>query len=358
MERPKYQRAAATLFCVLAVIIFLYLLFEYALGIILPFGIAFCVGVPIYHLSVRAQKRTRLPRKLCAVLLVALFLSVLVILVFVALNRLFSELEELVEWLRSDTERLGHAVGRIFGYVEDISSHIPFIEEIENIDGLENLRQTIDRGVSDIIGDFVNKMTSALPAWAVKVIKYTPKVFITIIVSVLACFYFAVDYGRLRDGALGYFKGRGADKLSRALSSVGKALKRYARAYLVIMLLTFFEVFVGLLIIGKRYAFLLALIVAVVDVLPVFGAGTVLLPWAVVSLLMRDMRTGLGLLILYGVITIIRQIAEPRIVGGSLGIHPLVTLFSMFAGLSLFGVAGMLFAPAMVMVCKEIFKTD
>ena len=122
------------------------------------------------------------------------------------------------------------------------------------------------------------------------------------------------------------------------------------------MLLTFVEVFVGLLTIGTRYAFLLAAVVAIVDILPVFGAGTVLIPWAVVSLLMKDYQTGMGLLALYGVITIVRQVAEPRIVGESLGIHPLATLVAMFTGLSLFGLTGMLLGPFVVMIAKEMLE--
>ena len=144
--------------------------------------------------------------------------------------------------------------------------------------------------------------------------------------------------------------------MSGVLTSVGKALKSYAKAYLLIMLLTFCEVFVGLLIMRRRYAFILAFLIAVVDILPIFGAGTVIIPWAVFELITKDTRTGLGLLILYGVVTIIRQIAEPKIVGESLGIHPLATLVAMFAGLKLFGFVGVLFAPMVAIVVKEILK--
>ena len=351
--RSKYVDTAAKLFCVIAALVIVWLLFEYALGVVLPFAVSFCVGVPIYKLSAVISRKIRFPRRLCAFVLTLVFLALLAALIFWAVNRLFGELEELVEWLSEDSEEVGNTVGIFFGYIGDISSKIPFIEQIENIEGLENFRETVDKGITDAVGGFVGKVTSSLPEWALGVIKRTPRALITVLVSLLSCFYFAMDYEKLREGILLRIGNGGREKAERWLGVLSRALKRYGKAYLLIMLMTFTEVFIGLLFLGKRYAFILALVIAVVDILPVLGAGTVIIPWAVVALLMKDMRTGLGLLILYGVITIVRQIAEPKIVGDSLGVHPLVTLFAMFAGLTLFGIPGMLLAPAAAMVVKE-----
>ncbi len=358
MEKAKALRWASIFFCIIAVLLLIYLLFEYALGIILPFAIAFFVGAPIYSLSVKINKASRIPRKLCALILVVLFFGALALIVFISFNRLFLELEELIEWLRSESDSLRDAVGGVFGYLEGFSSKIPFIEEIETIKGLEDLRETIDQSVSNLISELITKLATLLPEWVIKVIKYTPRVLITALVTLIACVYFAMDYGRIRESALKALPKNAEERLSRILSSLGNALKSYAKAYLFIMLLTFCEVFTGLLILRRRYAFILALLIAVVDILPVFGAGTVIIPWAVFALITKDTGTGLGLLILYGIVTIIRQIVEPKIVGESLGIHPLATLFAMFAGLKLFGVAGMILAPSMAMIAKEVIEGE
>ena len=356
VERRKYTELAACLFCIIAVAILVWLIFEYAIGIVIPFIIAFCVGVPIYKLSCAICTRSQTARKLCAFVLVVVLLALLGAVVFWAFNRLMTEVEELIKWLGENDESVGGVVGVVFGYVSDVSSKIPFIEALENIEGLEDLRVTIDEGISGMIGDFVSGVTSSIPSRALSIIKGAPKIIITVLVTILSCFYFAMDYDGLKSGILNTV----SERSRRGICSLGEivcsAVKRYARAYLFIMLLTFTEVFIGLLLLGQRYAFLLAFVVAVVDILPVFGAGTVLVPWAVVSLLIRDLKTGLGLIVLYGVITIIRQVAEPKIIGESLGIHPLVTLFAMFVGLSLFGIPGMLLGPAFALVAKEIIK--
>ena len=124
------------------------------------------------------------------------------------------------------------------------------------------------------------------------------------------------------------------------------------------MLLTFFEVLIGLLILKKDYAFLISLGIAAVDLLPLLGAGSVLLPWAIVSFIMRDTQTAMGLLILYGIIVVVRQIAEPRIVGSSIGISPIASLFSMYVGLKLFGLIGMILGPAAAFVISELVGNE
>ena len=101
----------------------------------------------------------------------------------------------------------------------------------------------------------------------------------------------------------------------------------------------------------------MAFIIAGLDFLPIIGAGAVLLPWALLSFAGGDLRFGLGLLIIYGVVTIARQISEARLIGGSLGIHPLATLFAMYAGLKLFGFFGMLMGPVAALAAREYLKS-
>ena len=107
-------------------------------------------------------------------------------------------------------------------------------------------------------------------------------------------------------------------------------------------------------VLGQKYSFLLAAMVAVVDILPVLGAGTVLIPWAVFSFLFHESSLGVGLLILYGVITILRQVVEPHLVGESLGVHPLLVLLCAFGSSLLLGFGGMLLGPLLAVVIREL----
>lgn len=130
----------------------------------------------------------------------------------------------------------------------------------------------------------------------------------------------------------------------------------YLKAYAILMAITALELLVGFWIIGVDYALLLALIVSVIDILPILGVGTVLLPWGVYALVIKDYRLGVGLLLLYAVIWVIRQFLEPKIVSNQIGMHPLLTLISMYIGLRAVGFWGMLLFPMALLIFMKTRK--
>ena len=146
-------------------------------------------------------------------------------------------------------------------------------------------------------------------------------------------------------------------KTKRLFSNIiGKMLKAYA----TIIFVTFCEVTIGLnvlKIIGVYdggYIVAIAICTALLDILPVFGTGTVLVPWAVVSFFNGNVGLGIGLLVLYGLITVIRQILEPRLVAMNVGLPPIVTLAGMYLGLQIFGVVGLFAVPITVVMVKVL----
>jgi sporulation integral membrane protein YtvI len=137
-------------------------------------------------------------------------------------------------------------------------------------------------------------------------------------------------------------------------AAAGTTLKKVFRSYAILFLFTFSELLLGFVLLGEAYAFLLALVTALVDSLPVFGTGTVLLPLALYRFFTGDSHTATGFLILYAAVTVIRQILEPKILGKGVGMHPLLMLISMYAGLKLFGIFGMIVIPILAMIAKSI----
>jgi len=115
---------------------------------------------------------------------------------------------------------------------------------------------------------------------------------------------------------------------------------------------TFIESFIGLTFIGVDYAFTLAIIIALLDILPVLGTGGIYVPWAIANFVMGNYRLGVALLVIYGIITVVRYMIEPKVVGQQLGIHPVLTLMSMFAGMKLIGAAGLILGPTTVVALK------
>ena len=122
------------------------------------------------------------------------------------------------------------------------------------------------------------------------------------------------------------------------------------------MLLTFAEIFIGLSILKVNYALLLAILIAVVDILPLIGTGTILIPWAIFSFITGNAGLGSGLLVLYGIVLIIRQLAEPKIVGSSIGLHPLATLAAVYLGIKFAGFIGIFIGPIVALCIKGLGK--
>ncbi len=360
MEKPTehdpWQGRASKLFCVIVLAVLVWLILTYASAVLTVFLIAWAVAAVIDPLARRTEKKLRISHKLCAAFYVVALLFGLGFLVFLGLSRLAKELEELILWAEENQDFIGQKIGKLFESMEKLSSQLPFMEHADKIDGLAQFGESVDAMASRIINETVSEIGAWVTAGIGKILRAAPKFLIGAVVSVIACFYLSMDYVRIRDRLIGLLPPAGARRAHIFRQRAGKAIRSYVRAYLLLLVLTFIEVFAGLLILRQKYAFLIAWLVALVDILPIFGAGTVLVPWAVIMLFLKNYYLGFGLLILYGVITIVRQVAEPHIIGGSLGIHPLLTLFFMFTGFQLFGVFGMLLGPAAALIVKEFLK--
>ena len=197
--------------------------------------------------------------------------------------------------------------------------------------------------------------------WVAHTVSAMPRALVFFIVLVFSGIYFCADYPKIRAFVAGKLSGR-LKKYSLHIRKEGiVAAAGYAKSYFVIFLLTFAELLLGFVIIGQKYAPMLAFVIATVDILPVLGVGTALLPWTAGLLLAGNGTKALEIAVIYLVITVVRQIAEPRIVGSVTGLHPVLTLMCMYSGLRLAGAAGMIVFPiaaALALKLSQAFSHD
>ena len=358
----NWQKTASLLFCTALGFLSLWLAFRHATGILLPFFLAFLLSRAVRPLSNRLSQRTGLPRSLCAAIPVVLATGILTALIVGGVWRGIRELARLAEELTADTDSLTAAVESILSRISSLSSHIPFLRRFENAPFYADLCDAVDRWVETGVARLTEAITARLPDAAKNVAGFLPAAFIFITVTLLAAYYFTADDGRLSRGISAFFSRLTPAPLQDRLPPIGRRLRRlgrqYLRACLLLGLLTFCLSFIGLAILRIPYAFILALLLATVDLLPLLGTGIILIPWAVICLLLGQVRLGISLIALYAVTTLVRQILEPKLIGDGLGIHPLLSLFSMYAGLRLFGVWGMILAPLVPAGVRAIFGTD
>ncbi len=231
-----------------------------------------------------------------------------------------------------------------------------FLNPMERLFGSISMAPGLEVKLTEALSGILSNLLGNVAALVSSIASAIPKLVLFVLVTAISSVYFALDLENVNK----YVHKLLPDKIDKGLirfkNTSLKVTLQYLRSYFLIMMLTFSVMFFGLSVIGIRYALLMALIIAVLDLLPVIGIGTVLIPWGLFMLMTGDTKTGVGLLILYGIGMILRQIAEPRIVGKQLGIHPLLTLVLMYVGYSLLGLFGLLLLPLFSIILKTLIE--
>lgn len=354
-KKNDWERRAARWVCIALALLGAYLALQYGTAILLAFGLALAIAMIVYPLSVRASRFFHLPQRLLAIVFVLLLLALLITGASLLLVQIGKEVQELLSHWEHGQDGVTGALERLWERVMIRLESLPLIGSLARLLRSPSSEHAMGSFLSDMLQKMLSEIGSTCSTAIGRMLRATPRFFVGVLVTVMATFYLSADYGTLCQRFEALFSPETGARIRHLRSGAGRALRRYVRAYLLLFFLTFAEALIGLFLLRRPYALLFALAIALVDLLPVLGAGTVLIPWALGSLLFGNYQTGLGLLILYGVMTMIRQIAEPHLVGGSLGLHPFVTLFFMFIGFELFGVFGMLISPGVALLIKELF---
>lgn len=353
-ERRSRTDTAAMIFCIIAAVAAAYIVFKYLFGLVLPFLLGAGLGALASAVAAKLSKHTRASKKTVSFAVLILLLGSFVGILFFGVRRLLSELGKLAEGIGSGegpiADFFSEAVD-LFGKLgEKIASLFPNI-------GNGNISETaeqINSFIESLIGDALSAAGSAIPGILSAILKALPDLLLGLIVTVIAAFYFTLDGNRIKSGIRTLLPSSASAMLAHIKKEAAVAAIGYLRSYSLILLITFAEIFFGLSVLGVEYSFLIAAVSAIIDILPVLGVGMVLLPWALYCLITKDIFLGIGLIILYVIIVVVRQFIEPKIIGENLGLHPLLTLAAFYLGYRLFGFAGIILAPIGLVLWKTL----
>lgn len=181
-----------------------------------------------------------------------------------------------------------------------------------------------------------------------------PTFFISLLITIISSFFIAIDYNSINEFILAQCNDTVKGYLYDIKDYTTNTLFKIIFAYAKIMTITFVELSLGLLILGIKSPFLIAFLIAVFDILPVLGTGGIMIPWILYLLINAQVSLAIGLAILYIVITIIRNIIEPKIVGSQIGAHPLLMLIGIYAGVKIFGMFGIIAFPITLIIIKNL----
>ncbi len=341
LPKEGYKRVAVLF--MYAVIAFLCV--KYLLPLILPFIVAWLVGLILQPMVSRTARLLRVGRRVAAVMLLTLVLAVLCVSLWSVVSRVSGELVGVGEYVGDKLTDFGTRLGEL---TSELSEKYPLPDILGDGEGIVGVGRMV---VSRLSGEVASALSSTLP----KAFSALPSGLFFAVITIVACYYITADFERVSE--------RLASKLPTTmrlrLTSLTEGLKttglRYLRACLYLMLVTFCGLFCGFLILGIDYAFTIALLCALADMLPVIGVPTILVPWGLILIIGGSTYRGVGILIICGLVTVLRQIVEPRILGSSLGLDPVATLLALYAGYKAGGVLGMIVAPLLaIVVCGGV----
>lgn len=345
LEKQKNFLIRFAYYGILLVLAFLVL--KYAFPLLAPFLIGFLIAYLLIR-PIRFLNRVfHLPWKPTALFLVLLFYCTVGLLLFLLGIRSLAGMASLIGSMPTIYEvHLRPFFTAILQNIEDVFHHLD-----------PSMVTVLDRLGSQLIqwaGQMVSSISVTAMSIATSVAYSLPGLFIKLVLMIIASFFIAIDYDRLMGFCLRQF--------SDEYKLIVLEIKRYVvdtlfvciRSYILIMSITFVELSISLTLIGNHHPILVAFCIAIFDILPVLGTGGIMIPWAILTAIRGDFSMALSLLLIYLIITVIRNIIEPKIVGSQLGLHPVVTLASMFTGAQLFGVVGLFGFPIVLSLLRHL----
>ncbi len=355
MRRIDWAFWASFLIVLLGSVFLFYVLFRSVLVLFLPFliafGLALCTRPAVRFLA----EKTKRSQRFCAVIVTLAVLLLMGGLSYLLGHRLLLEIQRLLAFLAEDSAKENGKIAEFLAFLRQAWDRLPLVSHLQRIEFIEELIGDPATYLIEQLQQVLSALAGHLASGFAALLRRLPGVILFLLVSVIACFYFAVEYERVRDVLLRLLPQSVSDRLPAWQRRVSQGFKRCLRAYFLLFLLTLAELFLGFVLLRVEYPFLIALLGASLDILPVLGVGTLLVPWAIFALIMGNVRRGVGLLVMYAAITVVRQIAEPHLVGKSLGLHPLLMLIAFYAGLKLFGFVGIFLGPVLAVLGKAAF---
>lgn len=315
-----------------------YVFVRYLLGLVSPFLLAFFIAYLLEKPGKRLSARLKVPMKAISLMLVVVFYSIIGLAIFLVGAKVIAVVTAVVPQLPA-----------LYN-----NQLVPYLTVM--LEGIEQVLARLDPKLVAVIDDAFLKLISslgniisdsslAIVGYISDFAVFLPSALLKTLLMIISTFFFAGDCDRISHVIGRQLTPRGRELVVQVRQYLSNTLLVVIRSYLIIMFLTFIQLSIGLSIIRIPSAVLVAFLIAVFDVLPVLGTGGIMIPWMIVMFFKGDNVTGIGLLVVYAVVTVVRNIMEPKIVGKQLGLHPAVTLMSMFAGASLFGLVGLLGLP-------------
>lgn len=348
-KRFDFKKLYFILYIILVLIV-VYLIFK--LGIFLfPFTLALFFSIMTQPFSRFLEKKLKFSQKIATIVSIILFLVIFLGFISLSALRLSGEIYKLSINLNKYSKEAQSLWNTAIDKIYSLLGYFPegFDEQVKN-----SINGFIRMGTSKL-GSFINSLINFITS--------IPTIILYICITILSTFFISLDKNKIMAFLEQQFPKSWIKKVYNIKREMFNVLGSYIRAQIILMTICFFELLISFNILSflkfnLPYPLIFSIVICIIDALPILGAGAVLLPWSLISFVTGDINLGLALLVIYFLVLSVRQMLEPKLISQNLGVHPLVTLISMYSGFKFFGVIGFLIGPVVMIILKNVFSRE
>jgi sporulation integral membrane protein YtvI len=349
IDMSYWTRVFKKILYVILILIGLFLAFKLAI-FYMPFLIAFIISLLIEPLIRAIMKKTGMTRRTSSIIIFVIVSTLILGGLTWATIALFSEASNLLQGLNGYFEKA-------YIVFQDFTNHFDF-NKIKLPNEITGIIQSSTEGLLNTISTWVRNTLTGL----INMITSIPTIAIYFVITIMALYLICVDKVYILDQVEHHLPKKWVLKLGSHIRELTKTLGGYLKAEVTLILVSFVISLIGLYILkfakfNIEFPLLMALFIGFVDALPILGSGTVMVPWAIISGLNGDLKLGIAIIILFAIMSTIRQFLEPRLVSKHIGTHPIFTLIAMYTGFKFIGVLGMLVGPILLIIIKNVFAS-
>lgn len=316
----------------------------------MPFLVAFVISLMIEPGIKYLMKKTKLSRKMSSIIIFIIVFTIIIGSVTWGIVSLISESTTLLQTLNLYIDKAYTQIQETIGKIS--------ISRASISNDVTNLMQDASKEVLFKISTWITRFLTKL----MSVITSIPTIAIYVVITILSVYFVCTDRIYILDFMEHHMPRKWVQKIGVHIREITIKLGGYLKAEAILILVSFIISLVGLYIfkfvgMNVKYPLLIALGIGFVDALPILGSGSVMAPWAVMEALNGDIQLGVAIIVLWIIMSIVRQFLEPKIVSGKIGIHPIFTLIAMYTGFRVIGVMGMLVGPIVLIILKSVFAS-
>lgn len=346
-DRPYWKVLVSLVFSLVGTLLFIYIGVK-GLIYFMPFTIGWFLSFVARPLVLWLEDRFKIVKKFGSALIIVLVLALCVGAIYLLISGLWGEIKSLMvkfpsmyKDLEAGLQKIGERGAQVF---------VVLPEEVR--EGWNAMIANVDKVVGEVLG----KVSEPTVEAAGNVAKRIPNLFVATIVTFISAYFFTAQKEEVLNWAKRVSPDPIVNRMTLVMDNLKYAVGGYFKAQFKIMVVVFAILFVGFSFVRVHFAILLALGIAALDFLPFFGTGTALWPWALYKVLVGDYKMAIALMVIYAITQVVRQLIQPKLVGDSMGMHPIVTLFLLYTGYKIGGIFAMILSVPIGLIVMNLYK--